>query len=51
MEENLFSEKEYYRQKIIEMVGKIENMADLEMLYGMTRAAHRDIQKDKAEEK
>lgn len=51
MDKELFSEKEYYRQKIIEMVGKIENMADLEMLYGMARAAYRDIQKGKAEGK
>lgn len=28
-----FSEKEYYRQKIIEMVGKIESVAILEYLY------------------
>lgn len=33
MEENLFSEKEYYRQKIIEMVGKIDNIEKGELLY------------------
>lgn len=33
MEENLFSEKEYYRQKIIEMVWKIENTEKGELLY------------------
>lgn len=48
VEKEVFSEKEYYRQKIIEMVEKIENMADLEMLYGMASAAYRDIQKGKA---
>ena len=33
MEENLFSEKEYYRQKIIEMVGRIESVKFLRRIY------------------
>lgn len=33
MEKELFSEKEYYRQKIIEMVGKIENVKFLRRIY------------------
>lgn len=38
-------EVERYREKIIEMVKGIENLEDLKMIYGMTRAAHRDIKK------
>lgn len=33
MENELFSEKEYYRQKIIEMVGKIDNVKFLRRIY------------------
>lgn len=32
MEKEKFSEKEYYRQKIIEMVGKIESLWILEQI-------------------
>lgn len=35
MEENLFSEKEYYRQKIIEMVGKIQNTGTLKFILSV----------------
>lgn len=40
-------EVERYREKIIEMVKGIENLEDLKMIYGMTRAAHRDIKKSR----
>lgn len=40
-----------YRQKIVKMVEEIENPADLEMLYGMARAAYKDTKKKKAEGK
>ena len=33
MGKGVFSEKEYYRQKIIEMVGKINNIEKGELLY------------------
>lgn len=33
MEQEMFSEKEYYRQKIIEMVEKINNIEKGELLY------------------
>ena len=33
-----------------EMVDKIENLADIEMLYGMARAACNDVGMEKAEE-
>ena len=33
MENEVFSEKEYYRQKIIEMVGRIDNIEKGELLY------------------
>lgn len=33
MEQKVFSEKEYYRQKIIEMVGKVESTAILNYIY------------------
>lgn len=33
MGKEVFSEKEYYRQKIIEMVGKINNIEKGELLY------------------
>lgn len=35
MEENLFSEKEYYRQKIIEMAGKINNIGTLKFILSV----------------
>lgn len=33
MDKEVFSEKEYYRQKIIEMINKIDNLGTLEYLY------------------
>lgn len=36
--------------EIIQMVKEIENIADLEMLYGFTKAAHNDFKIEKAEE-
>lgn len=33
MENEVFSEKEYYRQKIIEMVEKIDNVKFLRRIY------------------
>lgn len=33
MENEVFKEKEYYRQKIIEMVGKIQNLEFLKRIY------------------
>lgn len=38
-------EVERYRERIVEMVKRIENLEDLKMIYGMTRAAHRGIKK------
>lgn len=34
--------KEFYRERIIEMVKKINNVIDLEMIYGMTISAYKD---------
>lgn len=45
-----FREKNYYKDRIIEMVNKIENAADLQMLYGMAKAAYNDTETRKAEE-
>lgn len=45
----MFDSKEYYREKIIEMVVEINDMADLELIYGMTLSAYKDIKA--AEEK
>ncbi len=39
------NEKEEYRKMIIEMVRKIENLEDLRMIYGMTSAVYRNIEK------
>lgn len=33
MDNEVFSEKEYYRQKIIEMVGRIENLVFLHQIW------------------
>ncbi len=41
-----FSEKEYYRQKIIEMVGKIENLSILNYIFIIIS----DIIKEKSSE-
>lgn len=38
------------KEALHEMVDKIENLADIEMLYGMARAACNDVGKEKAEE-
>lgn len=43
-------EKDYYKDKIVEMVSIIENTADLQMLYGMAKAAYNDSEIRKAEE-
>lgn len=37
MEENLLSEKEYYRQKIIEMVEKIQNLSYLIKIFSFIK--------------
>lgn len=42
MEENLFSEKEYYRQKIIKMVGKIERVEILKLIYGFVKSGYKE---------
>lgn len=46
-----FKEKDFYKQKIIEMVDKINNQSDLQMLYGVAKAAYKDTGKEKAEDK
>lgn len=35
MENEVFNEKEYYRQKIIEMVGKIDNTGTLKFILSV----------------
>lgn len=45
-----FKEKDFYKQKIIELVKKINNQSDLEMIYGVAKAAYKDVEKEKAEE-
>lgn len=42
MSENVFNEKEYYREKIVEMVGKIENPSILEIVYGFVRRGYKE---------
>lgn len=37
--------KKYYKQKICEMLKEIENLTDIEMIYGMTKVAHENIAK------
>lgn len=37
MEQKVFSEKEYYRQKIIEMVGKIQNLSYLIKIFSFVK--------------
>lgn len=51
MNDENFKEKDYYKEKIIEMVEKINNQSDLEMLYGVAKAAYKDAGKEKAEER
>lgn len=41
MESNIFEEKECYREKIIEMVQKINDVEFLEMIYGFTRTLYK----------
>lgn len=43
MEEIKFKPKEYYREKIVEMVKDINDITDLELIYGMTLSAYKDI--------
>lgn len=42
MEKEKFSEKEYYRQKIIEMVGRIENLEILKLIYGFVKTGYKE---------
>lgn len=41
MKENL-NEKEFYRRKIIEMVGKIENPLILKLIYGFAKSGYKE---------
>lgn len=34
--------KNFYKQKIIEMLKEIENLTDIEIIYGMTKSAYED---------
>lgn len=36
---------EYYREKIAEMLNEITDIVDLELIYGMTLSAFKDIKK------
>lgn len=49
MEKGKFTEKEYYRQKIIEMVGKINNTTILMKIYTVVKT-HLEILSEKEQE-
>lgn len=38
----MLREKEYYREKIIEMVEKIENSLILKLIYGFTKSGYEE---------
>lgn len=42
MENSNFKEKEYYKEKIIEMVEEIENPLILKLIYGFTKSGYEE---------
>lgn len=42
MKDSNLREKSYYREKIIEMVGEIENPLILKLIYGFTKSGYKE---------
>lgn len=42
MKDNNLSKKDYYKKKIVEMVGKIENQLILKLIYGFTKSGYEE---------
>lgn len=40
MDKKIFKEQEYYKKKIVEMVGKINSQKILKLIYGLVKSGY-----------